>query len=550
LTEIKNKSQTIVTAVVVVLGFVVPGLVFAQYDYYDPYSNSNIDYYPMNPVSTYSSPSGSTDSGTSDTSTVTTSGGTTGTTGTTNTTTYCANKPLVNPQNTRSVEIRDKGGKVFYSSLPQEELVGIRAYPETTTSIYKIIYGSTGMQVDEKEIGLITVSNNCYPKYGYVEGESTVTTSVTSPTVSSVTNTQTVDSTTVPDDATAVKLDPATGKVYNAKTGELITQARYDAALRKIFYKDTDSTYGKVFTDTTGYVNLDLRGMVNTYTAPSASPIVQYNETNLDFIKRTSPSSGSIGDVDRDGTLDKTTPSAPSSINEGNNENWDFDGKNTLTTSGQKSGESIGDPDFDLLHVNIGDPDFDLLNINIGGDDLEKFRADVSNGDQANKVTVRGWDPEKKEEIVGKPEAVKTFEDLQVYIEAVALNDAAITGIEIRQGILELESREQGKLFGFIPIEMSSSVVVKFTLEDSTEDPVDVKFPWWHIFVKKSYSPSVLEGELRADTTGAFDPSKWEKIDNSEAPTDASRVARALGFISNIMKTKHDTVKNSIGNVR
>ena len=240
---------------------------YAQYDYYDPYSNSNIDYYPMNPV--YTAPSGTTNSGTVSN----TSSGTTGTTdgSTSVTTATCANKPLANPQNTRSVEIRDRGGAVFYLSPPKEELVGVRAYPETSTKIFKIIYGATGMQTDEKEIGLITVDNKCYPKYGYVQNESTVTTSVTSSTAVSSGSTQTAESTVVPEDATAVRLDPATGKVYNAKTGELISQARYDATLRKIYYKDTNSTYGTVFTDTTGYVNIDLRGMVDTYTAPSST---------------------------------------------------------------------------------------------------------------------------------------------------------------------------------------------------------------------------------------------------------------------------------------
>lgn len=533
--HIKRKliPQLFVIFAIGVAGLLASDHAIAQYDYYDPYSNSNIDYYPMNPVSTYSSPSSSVESGTSDTPTVTTSQSTTDTTGTTNTTTSCVNKPLANPENTRSVEIRGREGKVFYLSPPKEELVSIRAYPETSTKIFRIIYGATGMQVDEQEVGLITVNNNCYPKYGYVQN-STVATADTSSSVTSSSVTTTAFSTVVPDNATAVKLDPATGKVYNAKTGVLIAEARYDAVARKIYYKDTNSTFGTVFTDTTGYVNVDLRGMVDIYAAPSASPIVQYEETNLDFIKQTSPPAGSIGDVDRDGSMDKTAPSTEA----GNNENWDFGGEDSVRASETGGG------------IVIGDPDFDLLNIDLRGDELKKFRAEAVAVDQVSNVNVRGWDHEKKEEVIGKPEAVRTFEDLQVYIEAVVLNDAAIEGIEIRQGILELESREQGKLFGFIPIEMSSRVIVDLTLQDSESDPVDVKLPWWHIFVKKSYSPSALEEELRANTIGVFDPSKWENVDNSEAPADASRVARVLGFISNIMKTRHDTVRNSISNVR
>ena len=250
----------------------------------------------------------------------------------------------------------------------------------------------------------------------------------------------------------------------------------------------------------------------------------------------------------------------------------DFDLLKTTSTS--TSPTPSGDPDFDLLKTapqpppppppsgltasdggvgelsdkSIGDPDFDLLNIDLGGDDLEKFRAEVSTADPVKKVTVRGWDPEKKEEIVGRPEDVKSAEDLQIYVEATALNDVAIKGIKIKENAVEVESRESGKLFWFIPVEMSSIIIVKYKLEDSTEDRVKVRFPWWHVFVKKPYNngPSGIQIEI----TAALDVAVWQKVDNSEAPVDMSRISQTLQVISNVMKTKHDTVKNSISNIR
>ena len=243
------------STLIVAGGLVATDFAFGQFDYYDPYSNSNIDYFPMNPINT--SPS-RTDRSTG-TSSNTQTGSTVSTPKTipekpeekTETNVPCTNKPKPNPTNTRSVEIRDTGGKVFYLSPPKEEISDAKAYPETTQKIFKIIYDdNTGMQKDETEIGLITVDNMCYPKYGYIQNDAPAE----------------VPDLTVPSDKTAARLDPETGKVYDEKTGELIPQARYDKVAVEIYYQDTQSVFGKVFTETTGYVNITVHA-----SAPSSS---------------------------------------------------------------------------------------------------------------------------------------------------------------------------------------------------------------------------------------------------------------------------------------
>ena len=272
----KVKYNFLILLVIGIAGFSVAGFISAQYDYYDPYSNSNIDYFPTNPINTSPSKTGGGSA---------TGGGASGSTSVspspraiTNTATLCANKPKINPQNTRSVEVRDKSGKVFYLSPPKEELVGIKAYPETSQQIFKIIYGASGMQVDEKEIGLITVDNKCYPKYGYVQNDSTVATPQSSISPSSPLTTQYTESAVVPEDTTAVNLNLATGEVFNAKTGLPINDARYDTKARKIYYKNTYSIFGKVLTDTTGYVNIDPRilGATSPMLKASPSPAVKF----------------------------------------------------------------------------------------------------------------------------------------------------------------------------------------------------------------------------------------------------------------------------------
>ncbi|MBI2639009.1 hypothetical protein HYW83_05465 [Candidatus Peregrinibacteria bacterium] len=245
-------------ALVAIGVLVAMNFAFGQFDYYDPYSNSNIDYFPTNPINT--SPSRTNRN----------TGGTVSTPKSTPEKTPisapvsvpCTNKPKPNPTNTRSVEIRDKDGKVFYLSPPKEEVIGIRAYPETSQKIFKIIYDDSGMQKDETEIGLIEVDNKCYPKYGYIQDDAPAP----KPTQSA-----SIPDNVVPSNRTAARLDPETGKVYNEKTNELIPDARYDVAARKIYYKDTESTFGKVFTETTGYVNIEIKNC-------SKKTALQFNE--------------------------------------------------------------------------------------------------------------------------------------------------------------------------------------------------------------------------------------------------------------------------------
>ncbi|OGZ97167.1 MAG: hypothetical protein A3I44_02215 [Candidatus Sungbacteria bacterium RIFCSPLOWO2_02_FULL_51_17] len=461
-------SKTTVTSGLFILsaigiaGLLVPHLALAQYDYYDPYSNSNIDYFPTNPVNTR--PSRTESSGTSGgTSSGTVSGGIAGTA------TLCANTPKANPQNTRSVEIRDTSGKVFYLSPPKEQLIGLLSYPESSQQIYKITYNASGK--NKEEVGLITVNNKCYPKYGYVQNSTAVTAPKTSSSTPPPSGTQHTDLTTVPENATAVRINPETGAVYNAKTGEFIPDARYDAVARKIYYKDSASTFGKVFTDTTGYVNIDTR---------------------------------------RSAT----------------------------------SADSAQDPD--TSDISGGDPDRTFLNIDVSGDDLEKFRAEVSAAERTQDLTVGGWDPDIIEEIVGRPHDIKTPEELKVYVEATALNDGALKGIEIKKDSIEVESRESGKLFWFIPVEISSTVIIKYNVRDSSEDWVSMRFPWWHIFVKKAYGPGALKTEL----IGGLTVGEATKASDPMPQNEMSRISQTLQIVSTILKTKHDTVKNSISNVR
>jgi hypothetical protein len=257
--------------------------------------------------------------------------------------------------------------------------------------------------------------------------------------------------------------------------------------------------------------------------APAVKMATSTSHGDPDFDLKTVSSPTSLGDMDRDGRDDKKALSG------------------TSTDHAKDSDASAGKAEI------TGDPDFDLLNIQIGGEDLDSFRTEVSTGGSNKKVTVRGWNPEKKEEIVAHPESVKTSDELKTYVEAVALRDEALTNVQIKKDTIEVESREKGKLLWLFPVEMTSRVVVSFKLKDSTADQVSVRLPWWHIFVAKRYTSSDIETDISA----GLNASVWQKVDNSEVSVDTvTHVSQVLETVSNVLKTRHDTVKNSISNVR
>jgi hypothetical protein len=95
-------------------------------------------------------------------------------------------------------------------------------------------------------------------------------------------------------------------------------------------------------------------------------------------------------------------------------------------------------------------------------------------------------------------------------------------------------------------VSIARTVAVKFDLSDSSADPVDVQFSWWHVFVKKSESAADTRKEIKAE----LNLLKMEDMKRVRSESAISTYAATLKTISSVMKTKHDTVKNSISNVR
>lgn len=139
------------------------------------------------------------------------------------------------------------------------------------------------------------------------------------------------------------------------------------------------------------------------------------------------------------------------------------------------------------------------------------------------KIEVRGWDPEKKEKIVEKVTA-ETNKNLE------------LNSVEITEDAVDIDYAAPVKLFGFIP--MTALVHIS-----AADERVKVKFPWYRFFLRSDYTNIAREAE------GVFQNNQTDLEFLKTQGTDAYQF-RIFELLSNVLKTKHDTVKNSISNVR
>jgi hypothetical protein len=166
---------------------------------------------------------------------------------------------------------------------------------------------------------------------------------------------------------------------------------------------------------------------------------------------------------------------------------------------------------------------------------------------------VRGWDAETKQAIVAaaptKASDVKTEADLALFAAAAVADDMPMEEVAFNYGKIVVKYQAQGKLLWFIP----HSFVETATLDTDADGKarVQVKLPWYRFLL----APEVSAEEIEEEATGADDKHK-EWIDvlsvgaGASVETQAAAHARAFSALSNVLKTKHDTAKNSISNIR
>ncbi len=177
------------------------------------------------------------------------------------------------------------------------------------------------------------------------------------------------------------------------------------------------------------------------------------------------------------------------------------------------------------------------INIGVGESSL-KGGISVATGD------VNGLTEEEKQEFllrVKEHVEVRSAQELENFAKGVLLGDENIESVEIDDGKIEVRYRISAKLFGFI----ESGIPVRARVESDTESEgaVSVRFPWYRFLfsIPDEVGRDNLETSLGTELSGM--------VFLGTESGDTQR-ARVLQTISNVLKTRHDTAKNSVNNIR
>lgn len=138
---------------------------------------------------------------------------------------------------------------------------------------------------------------------------------------------------------------------------------------------------------------------------------------------------------------------------------------------------------------------------------------------------------------------MKSGQDLQNFATGVLLKDVQMKGVTIQENLIEVDYSMPAKLFGLISMQYRASVSIdRGDNENWNFGNVKVKFPWYSFLLRKELSTG--------DLTTVVQQAGADEAEGGTELQSFGSAAKVLALVSNVLKTKHDTVKNSIGNVR
>ena len=150
---------------------------------------------------------------------------------------------------------------------------------------------------------------------------------------------------------------------------------------------------------------------------------------------------------------------------------------------------------------------------------------------------IRGWDEKKKSdflETVKEHSQVKSGQELENFAQGVLLKDENVKSIQADEEKVKIEYEMPARFLNIF----NASLVTR--AEVTYGGSVKITYPWYAFLFKKLIAEDDLKSEAEANLPEVGD----------EVLVSFETRALAIRTLSNIMKTKHDTVKNSIGNMR
>lgn len=166
--------------------------------------------------------------------------------------------------------------------------------------------------------------------------------------------------------------------------------------------------------------------------------------------------------------------------------------------------------------------------------DSKAYKAFDPNEPAVKRVLVV---PHVLERVVVKIENPTAKAKIEAVIKKISEKDENISAAEVSEENVKVEYRRQAKLFGFIPVNYGHLVSLDRT------GKLTGKKPWWLAFAKDDADTFMSEMQaLFQHNQTNLDFLKIKDLIDSQS--------QAFQTLSNVLKTKHDTVKNSINNVR
>ncbi|KKT11521.1 MAG: hypothetical protein UV92_C0042G0011 [Parcubacteria group bacterium GW2011_GWA1_43_27] len=143
---------------------------------------------------------------------------------------------------------------------------------------------------------------------------------------------------------------------------------------------------------------------------------------------------------------------------------------------------------------------------------------------------------------------VKSEQDLQNFAVGVMMQEAQpAESLSLNYEKIKFTYNMPAKWFGLIPASYKAEVSIDKGNNDNWDfGRVKVKFPWYSFLLRKGTSANELKNAVQQEESKKEGGKDWIELESWSFIS----TAQAMHLVSNIMKTKHDTAKNSIGNIR
>ena len=178
----------------------------------------------------------------------------------------------------------------------------------------------------------------------------------------------------------------------------------------------------------------------------------------------------------------------------------------------------------------------------LGGTDDEAAETRFRGGVKVAVGDVKGFTEAERASYLAAAKAheqVTSSNGLENFARGILVDSELVEEISFNFEKIEMKYRTRGRLLGFIPMTFDEQVVVE-TAGDRA-GTVEVKMPWFSFLVLKAVKAKDLETAIQSDiATNIGTNQNW----------DFGSRALALSLATEVLKSKHDTVKNSISNTR